>query len=212
MAAAAGGGALAQLGTQSIGQSIAFGIGRAQQNDSWDAWKRSLKKGPTYVAQGLERAGINRILAAGGGIGATSAGGILKANAAGMGGKGDNPSVAAASARALNAQANLTSTQQEIADAQLIYEQGRAALYSTTTGKGLIEAEAYLKSLPNNITGAAIRGGAKLMDYLRSNADENNAKSMFDLNQNGKPTQDNDGNWRDDGGKVIPTLTIRPKK
>lgn len=203
-------GALGQVGVQSIGQSIGYGIGREQQSDSYHYWKKSLKSGPRYAAIGLERAGLNRILALGGGVGASTAGSQTKANAAGMGGTGTNASQAAASAKALSAQAALTGTQQEIAEAQLVYERGRAELYSTGPGKGLIEAEAYLKSLPSTLTGAAIRGGTKALQWLREASNARETRTRYERTES-PLHQDNDGNWRDDGGNKIPTLTIRPK-
>ncbi len=93
MAAAAG--AVGQVGVQSIGQSIGYGISKAQLGDSYNQWKKSLKRGPRYRMIGLERAGLNPILAAGGGVGATNAGMQLKANQA-SGSPGSNVAVDAA--------------------------------------------------------------------------------------------------------------------
>ncbi len=152
-------GALGQLGVQSIGQSIGYGISKAQLGDSYNIWKKSLKRGPTYRVIGLKRAGLNPILAAGGGVSATNAGALMKANqASGSPGSG-NPALA-------QSQSTLLDKQTEIATAQLVYEQGKANLYGTEYGKNLIQMEALMRALPDNPTAAAIKAMGGLGNWL----------------------------------------------
>lgn len=60
--------ALAQLGNQYQGQSFSHFLNARAASKSWDKQKDWATRGPSYVMQGLRRAGINPILAAGGGI------------------------------------------------------------------------------------------------------------------------------------------------
>ncbi len=157
-----GGGSLAQLGNQSIGQSIGFGISAALASDDWDRWKRSLRKGPSYRMQGLARAGLNPILAVGGGLGGGMPGPAASHATAG-GGPGSNPDLAqkqsslfaATTAREL-ATANRTNIQATV-------DQANADYWTSPEGRATIAQGARNKALPSTLTGAGIR----LLDSLR---------------------------------------------
>lgn len=173
-------GSLAQLGNQSIGQSIGFGIGRAQQNDAWDIWKKSLLRGPSYRAQGLEAAGINRIIAAGGGAWSTNAGSLIKANTASGSPGSTNPDIAQkqggllkaqtgaanASASASNAQATLADTNAEIVSQGLPRARALAEYYSTPTGAATAIQGEVNTALPNTLTGAGIKGAYNAREVI----------------------------------------------
>lgn len=173
--AVGGFGGLQQLGNQSIGQSIGYGISKAQAGDAFNLWKKSLKRGPSYAAIGLERAGINRILAAGGGVGATSAAGSLKLNPAGMGSPGGGkPGVEAATAQALSAQAKAANSQAGLADISTtlrgnenVEAEWRAAFYKTPEGMALLKAGEMKKHLPDTWSGIATRGAWSAAEFLK---------------------------------------------
>lgn len=174
-------GSLAQLGNQSIGQSIGYGIANRQMHDSYDIWKKSLKRGPTYTAIGLEAAGLNRIIAAGGGVTATNAGAMIKANAATGSPGSANPALAQkkgnvakaqkdaldAAAGASNASALLANTNAEIAAQGLPRAKALAAYYATSAGQGTAIAGEVNSSYPNTITGAGIKGAYNAREIIQ---------------------------------------------
>lgn len=161
-------GALGQLGVQSIGQSIGYGISKSQLGDSYNIWKKSLKRGPTYRAIGLERAGINRIIAAGGGIQASSAGALLKSNQASGGTGSGNPAVDMATVNTAKAmqdkllsEGDLARTRSELVGLEIPEATARALYFQTERGKSAaatrIETEANPKSL--------IQGGYQIPNW-----------------------------------------------
>lgn len=170
---AAGFGSLAQLGNQSIGQSIGYGISKAQQGDSFNQWKKSLKRGPRYTAIGLERAGINRILAAGGGIGATSAGGALKANAAGSGSPGENPATAKAQYDLLKMQGRKADAEAVLLEAQIPGANNDRIFNMTEEGYQTNRQRRIRESQPTNALGIInqgirdMSGGANASDIMQ---------------------------------------------
>lgn len=165
----------AQLGTQSIGQSIGYGISKAQLGDSYNIWKKSLKRGPTYRMIGLRAAGINPILAAGGGLGASSSAINLKSNPAGMGGSGgQNPAVAQSAKNAYQAQAekfvseaDLARTRSELEALSLPFARALALFYSTQQGIDTAKQGAINTNLPNTLTGAGIKGGYNALELFK---------------------------------------------
>lgn len=52
------------IGTGAVSQGIGFGLNAAAASKAWDRQKKLIKRGPTWMMQGLHRAGINPILAA----------------------------------------------------------------------------------------------------------------------------------------------------
>ncbi len=159
-----GGGALGNL-TQLGNDSVAFGIGRQQAQDSWNYWKKSLLKGPRYQMLGLERAGLNPILAAGGGVGATTAGAQIKAGGT-SGSKSANPALDQAMiAQATNAaglsgeQGRLVGIQADAAGLRLDYDR-------TPEGQQTIRDSKMNEAHPNTPAGI----GSK---WLRSQSQTN---------------------------------------
>lgn len=189
-----------------VGSSIDYGIGKAAAGDAYNYWKKGLKRGPSYRAIGLERAGINRIIAAGGGIEASQAQSLLQKPGGGGGGSYD-PTIGTAQKRALTSQTNLNDANTGIANAQGVYEQGKADFYNSAPGKAAIAAEAYNKSLPQTWTGAGIRAGA----WGATNAKQWWNSTVKDYNdtrgQSTRPTPNYD-DYRDENGKKIPVLRI----
>lgn len=163
-------GALGQLGTQSIGQSIGYGISKSQLGDSYNIWKKSLKRGPSYRAIGLERAGINRIIAAGGGIQAGSAGALIKANqASGSTGSANigvdqaNINTAKAMQGKLGEEGALAASHRAIVDLGLPEATARAAYYATERGKKTVATGEETNANPKTL----IQGGFQVPNWAR---------------------------------------------
>lgn len=57
-------GTATDLSAGMIGQAFGFGLNAASASKAWDRQKNMLTRGPTYMMQGLAKAGINPILAA----------------------------------------------------------------------------------------------------------------------------------------------------
>lgn len=205
--AAAGFGGLQQLGNQSIGQSIGYGISKAQAGDAFNLWKKSLKRGPKYAAIGLERAGINRILAGGGGV--TAAAPMQKLNqASGSPGSG-KPGVETATARALSAQAGaadaqatFAGTQNSIAELQRVEDQWRANFYNTAEGQDLLKAGEYKRHLPDTITGAGIRGTSKAIDLFLDNYNNPDPRATTEPEGRSIIPRNNRSSRRDQSGNL----------
>lgn len=157
-------GNLTQLGNMSVG----YGIGKAQQGDAFNIWKKSLKRGPKYRAIGLEAAGINRIIAAGGGIEASSAGAQIKANAV-SGAGGENPAVAAGKYGQARAAKDLLDTQGQIAEAALVKAQAEAAFWGSPEGAEAIRQAAIREGVPQSWAGLlsqTIRSSTNAMETM----------------------------------------------
>ncbi len=135
-----------------IGQPIAYGIGEAQANTAWDRMKNLLTRGPLYRQQGLEKAGLNRILAAGGGVGATTAGSTIqgKSGSAGGGSGGLDPT---SKPRLERAQRNAASAQE--------------VMFNKMGNKHQAEAEGVIAGLPFKRAQAAFYGTAEGLDVVR---------------------------------------------
>ncbi len=163
-AAAMGGGALGNL-TQLGNQSVAFGISRQQQSDSWDQWKRSLKKGKVYEMEGLRRAGINPIIAAGG----TFLGGTAKAllnqpNAAGAGAPGRNAMIDAAGIKQATNAANLSEQLRINAVAQGRILAADARYRESADGMKNYHRFRTNEALPNTIPGIFSKGWREMTE------------------------------------------------
>lgn len=74
----AGGGIIGGLAGL-IGTGLTTGLSVAESRRAWDKQKDWATRGPTYQMQGLRAAGLNPILAAGGGLGGASASSIAQA-------------------------------------------------------------------------------------------------------------------------------------
>lgn len=165
-----------------IGQPIGYGISKAQLGDSFNSSKKWAKRSPSYTAIGLKRAGINRILAAGGGIGATNAQSALKANSAGSGsggmGVGDVGEIRRTNtARGLlKSQTDLVNSQQALIDAQTREANRVADFNAGPTGAAIYEDRMRNDSLPDSPSGILYKG-------LREMFSPNDAKSQ----QRGSP-------------------------
>lgn len=171
-----------------VGSSIGYGISKAQLDDSYNNWRKSLRRGPTYRMQGLRAAGINPILAAGGGIGATAT--AAKLNPAGGGGGAGDPFSAHTERRERQAKTGLSAAGTELAEnqnkivsAQLVYEQGKAEFYASKEGKSVIRQEAIHNASPNTWPGLFSRGLRELPPIGGSDRTApyapHNAKGLF---------------------------------
>ncbi len=164
-----------------VGQPIQHGIAEAQANTAWDRWKNSLTRGPLLRAQGLEAAGINRILAAGGGIGATNAGSVIQAKSSGGAGGGpgkldpvQDVKLARAATKAAEEQANklaeeagLAQTNNSLRTLELPHAQALAEFYATDLGKATLRGGEINRALPTTTPSALIRGAAGAAELFR---------------------------------------------
>lgn len=158
----AAGGSLAQLGNQSIGQSIGYGISAQLASDDWDRWKDSLTRGPTYRMQGLANAGLNPILAVQGGLGVGTPQ-LPSSKPSGSGGPGTNPALAQAQINAARAAtAKLVAEEKGVGFRNIIDEQN-ASFWNSPLGRQTIIDRERNNALPNTVPAAGIR----LLDMLR---------------------------------------------
>lgn len=207
MAAAGPLGALSQLGNASVG----YGIGKAQIGDAFNDWKKRLKRGPRYTAIGLERAGINRILAAGGGIGATNAQGALQKipNIS----SGNPASDAAQQGQATQAK-QLLRAQTRIADAQAVREEYLAWYYTTPAGMAALRSTAMKEGNPSTWPGIASMLGRGTIDTM-GQIGRGRSGPAADGPTNAKNVGQGYSPWRMPGGaptgEQIHTLEIKPK-
>ena len=136
-----------------VSSASSFGFGQAAAGKSWDKWKDSQTRGPTYRLIGLNKAGLNPILAAKNSLG--GAGGSSPYPFAPGQGTG-NPGLdlvqganASAQTTAAKAQARKLGAEADMA------EQLRD--YYKDNPKVLADREVNA-SMPNNVTGAVTRG------------------------------------------------------
>jgi len=183
-------GAFAQLGNQSIGQSIGYGISKAQLGDSYNQWKKSLKRGPRYRMIGLERAGINPILAAGGGVGATNAGLQVKANQA-TGSPGGNPEL-------MRAQTSLLKTQQAVTAANLVKAQQEALFWGSPQGLRMIRDRAISESSASSWPG--------MLDRMIRGLDIESAPGVGRTSEDMRTPPTNAKETSERGSQQIPTF------
>lgn len=175
-------GSLGNLGVQTAGQLIGMGISSFQAKEGYKYWKKQKIHGPSLAAEGLERAGLNRILAAGGGLGASTAGSAVKINPAGMGGgSGVNPSLASGQRKLLTEQTRAAGSAANQADANadlsrtnnllqgLLIPHAKALndFYTSEHGIRTLETGEVNKALPSNFPAAGIRGAAGAMEIFR---------------------------------------------
>lgn len=146
-----------------MSQGFGFAGSNWQASKSWDRWKDSQTRGPTYATIGLEKAGINRILAAGGGIGASSAKSVLAATPSPGGGGGADLALGERKAM-MNAQKFNAERQGYLAtskDAALAGEVQEAHQLSeflqTPQGKFWVQQKFINGAVPNGLDAAAAK-------------------------------------------------------
>lgn len=175
-------GSLAQLGNQSIGQSIGYGISAKLASTAWDKQKNLLTRGPTYARIGLEKAGYNPILYLhGGGPGAAT-----KAPQGAMPGSYGAPNMTTGSARQLMSkqaeaaeatmknqlqQANLAATQYQTMLGQVAEARKLSEFLEGPEGAFWVRQKYINQSLPNT-------GEAAILKMLTSGASA--AKSWYE--------------------------------
>lgn len=162
---------LGAFGRQGIGNSAGFGLNQISASRAWDTYKKSLQRGPTYMMRGLEKAGINPIIAAGGGINASGPGrSIMQAptNA----GNVQPASTAMKQSKLIGAQVNATDAMRDKtnADASLVRMNERlqalnlpaaefnAAFNLTTEGRALLRQARINDAIPNSWSGMTGKG------------------------------------------------------
>lgn len=168
VAAGIGGGLLSSL----AGAGLSFGLNAKAASKSWDRQKNLMTRGPSYIAQGLEAAGINRILAAGSigtsfGKAAQAAGTSVQAAdvsrsgalAAQIGQIKASTAAQLATADNQRAQARITAAGQSAADWNNIFNQ-------TDIGKALLKTDRINRALPQNMGAMGARG---LYDMFQGN-------------------------------------------
>lgn len=160
VAAGIGGGLLSSL----AGAGLSYGLNAAAASKSWDRQKNLMTRGPSYIAEGLEAAGINRILAAGSigtsfGKAAQAAGtsvqspDISKSGMIGaqLGALKANTAAALATAANQTANANITTAGQAEAEST-------AAFWRTEEGRRTIRNRHMKEGVPDTLTQGAFRG------------------------------------------------------
>lgn len=161
-------GNLTQLGNM----SVAYGIGKAEAADAWDYWKKSLLRGPSYRMQGLRSAGINPILAAGGGIGATTSAGALIKSSSKASGTAANPAISEGQRGLLtasttaqqtlatkhSAEANLASLRFRLESADLPRKGLEEQFYNSKRGARVVDMKQHNDALPNTWPGLTAKG------------------------------------------------------
>jgi len=169
-AAGAGGGI---GGVIPIGTLVSHGMNAMAASISWDRQKNLMTRGPTYVMEGLRKAGINPILAAGAGIKGGLSGSAIQAAAA-QAGPSKNPALDFMQAKNLAAQTELA----EAATAKAARESEgiafdnikrgqEAEFWNSDDGRAMIKARAYKDGLPDTLVGAGIRGGAAALNSAK---------------------------------------------
>lgn len=159
-------GSLAQLGNQSIGQSIGYGISAQLASNDWDRYKNSLTRGFQYKMTGLRAAGLNPIMAVQGGLGIGMPQ-LPSSKPSSAGGPGGNPHLERMQARLLDAQSAKAVMEARLTSANLSRATGEAAFYQTPEGRDVIRKKAYNEALPNTWPGAAIKGGSMMWNQLK---------------------------------------------
>lgn len=142
-----------QAGFAALDQWQKFGQSQVTASKAWDRYKDSVTRGPTWMAKGLEDAGINRILAGGGfGAGMNSAK-TVQAHASGSGAMPDATA---------NARGALMFQQKELVDKNIDAmsgkaEEGRALerWLKSDAGKDWV-SQKYIKDASPPSTGAAM--------------------------------------------------------
>lgn len=180
--AGGGGGLISGLGAfgrEGIGNSAAFGLNQISASRAWDTYKKSLQRGPTYMMRGLRKAGINPILAAGGGINASGQGRSIMqaATNAKSAQPGSNvfgqKGLIAAQTKATNAQT--LKTQSEDMRVQInaaIEAEGYPAaaflggFFSTPDGQAVLKRIEARKAIPDSVSGNVAQG---LFDMRNAN-------------------------------------------
>ncbi len=142
-----------------VDQGISYGLNKMSASTSWDRQKKLIKRGYKWNMQGLERAGLNPILAAGGGISAGGAGSAQMAHAVKGGG---NAGLDALTAQNIAANTAKTLAEKNITEAGQPHADAMAAFFSTERGRELIRLGITKDKLPSTAAEAAIKGGYDL--------------------------------------------------
>lgn len=165
-----GGAAAGQAGFAALDMWQRFGQSQVTASKAYDRQKNLMTRGPTYIMKGLRDAGINPIIAAGGGISASSA----RAQMAAPTGPGspvsadafkvnDAKALLKSQTAAALQQGRLVSAQANIAEAQGVKAAALAAYYRSPEGIAtLIDGEVN-SSLPSTLPAAGIRAIRSVM-------------------------------------------------
>lgn len=156
-------GAAAQL--LPIDTLTSYGMNAIAASKAWDRYKNSITRGPTYTAIGLEDAGINRILAAGGGIGAQVGQGMLARGATG-GGPKRNIVSDLLQQQLMRSQTAKATSETDLLNLSKVKAQGEANFWGSPLGIQTIEDDARNKALPTTYPGGAIRVIDKVGEFL----------------------------------------------
>ena len=142
------------IGGGAISNATNFGLAQSAAGRSWDKWKDSQTRGPTYRLIGLEKAGLNPILAAKGALGGTAGTGQFPFAPGTQ--SGSNIGADIVQAGTANAQRQAAKSQARKLGAEADMAEQLAKYYKDNP-KTLADREVNA-SQPSNVTGAITRG------------------------------------------------------
>jgi len=116
-----------------------WGLNAKSASMSWDRWKNSQTRGPTYAMQGLRKAGLNPILAAGRGFSGTARPGAPQAPAVGR-----SPGVSPIA----GSQIKLMEEQRRLVGQQTATAAALESKYRSETGKVDVDTQIARLSIP----------------------------------------------------------------
>lgn len=158
-----------------------FGLNARAAGQAWDRQKKWAERGPTYVMRGLEKAGINPILAVANGLNLGAPKPVQAAPASAPSSDFARNSMVSAQRDLMQSQTSAQTAQKakfeadaRLADTHTILEatdmQRRSlqeAYYKTPEGKATVAADARNRAYPNTVSGLAAKELGALSQQLK---------------------------------------------
>ncbi len=144
-----GGAAAAGIVGPSIGSLVTYGLNAMAASKAHDRSKNMMTRGYLYTQEGLEKAGLNRMLA----LGAQSLGGSAKAQMAHAAspGKGSNPVLDALSAQNLEANTAKQSAEGRVAASNAVIADLNAKFRASPEGMAIYSRQLTTDSEPKTL-------------------------------------------------------------
>lgn len=155
MVAAAAAGGIIGGGVNSL---ISYGLNAMAASKAHDRSKNMMTRGYLYTQEGLEKAGLNRILAVGGGISGGNLAGSAKMAHAASSGSSRNAVLDALSASNLEANTAKQTAEGRIADADALVAEENMRYRMSPVGMENYNRLRTNESLPDNIPGIVSKG------------------------------------------------------